>query len=68
MAAGGIIIFLGMEGRNRGVVETGVEAVRTGMERRVLVLNRYLEEETEIVVVETVIRTGMEEELSGKVE
>ena len=68
MGAGGIITFLGMGGRSTGEVETGAEAVRTGMERRVLVLNRYLEEETEIVVVETVIRTGMEEELSGKVE
>ena len=64
MKAGGIITFLGMGERNRGEVETGVEAVRTGMEEelsrkveetgmegRVLELNRDLKEKTEMVVV-----------------
>ena len=64
MGAGGIITFLGMGGRNTGEVETGAEAVRTGMEEelsrkveetgmegRVLELNRDLKEKTEMVVV-----------------
>lgn len=53
-----------MGGRNKGEVETGAEAVRTGMEEelsrevektgmegRALELNRDLEEETEMMVV-----------------
>ena len=72
MGARGIMTFLGRGGRNRGELETGVEeelsreVEETGMEGRVLELNRDLEEETEMVVARIgpkgQVRTGVKME------